>query len=136
MLEPYQTFQEDPLRTRPVLEWVLAALVGVLAATTWLFYAAWRRATKRARTLDSAKRSQSTRYGQITEQFAPLLADWPWDPKRFKFLGDPIDGIQFTDQGIILVEIKSAGSRLSTIQRQVRDHVRAGRVAWQEVRIG
>ena len=85
--------------------------------------------------LDSAKRSQSTRYGQITEQFAPMLASWPWDPKRFKFLGDPIDGVQFTDQGIVFVEIKTNTSRLSTVQRQVRDHIQAGRVHWHEVRL-
>ncbi len=84
---------------------------------------------------DSAKRSQSTRYGQITEQFAPFLADWPWDPKGFRFLGAPIDGVQFTPHGIVFVEIKSAGSRLSPVQQQVRDHVEAGRVHWYEVRI-
>lgn len=63
------------------------------------------------------------------------MASWPWDSKRFKFLGDPIDGIQFTDEGIILVEIKSSKSRLSAVQRQTRDHVLAGRVEWREIRI-
>ncbi len=118
--------------------WIIAALTVALAGL-----ALWLRATRRAlhalrdqlAHLSSAKRSQSTRYGQITEQFAPFMASWPWDPKRFKFLGDPIDGIQFTDDGIVLVEIKSASSRLSTVQRQVRDHVQAGRVRWQEVRV-
>lgn len=102
---------------------------------TWRTLRRLRALRQELRTADTAKRSQSTRYGQITEQFAPFMASWPWDPKRFKFLGDPIDGIQFTDEGIVLVEIKSASSRLSTVQRQVRDHVQAGRVAWREVRI-
>ena len=117
--------------------WITFAL---LALGGWLFalalVASIVRLQRRMRALDSAKRSQSTRYGQITEQFAPLLTDWPWDPKRFRFLGDPIDGIQFTDQGVVLIEIKTAGSRLSKVQREVRDHVQAGRVAWREVRIG
>lgn len=120
----------------------LLALVAVLALAA-VVLALRLRGAKRAiealglqiGALDTAKRSQSTRYGQITEQFAPFMASWPWDPKRFKFLGDPIDGIQFTDEGIVLVEIKSASSRLSTVQRQVRDHVQAGRVSWKEVRV-
>lgn len=69
------------------------------------------------------------------EQFAPFLADWPWDPKLFRFIGSPIDGLQFTPDGVVFVEIKSASSRLSPIQQQVRDHVEAGRVSWQEIRI-
>lgn len=116
--------------------WALLAstvLWGLTLATmvSWI-----HRLRRRLKHLDSAKRSQSTRYGQIAEQFIPLTTAWRWDPKRFRFLGDPIDGIQFTDEGVILVEVKSAGSRLSTVQRQVRDHVRAGRVTWEEVRVG
>lgn len=111
------------------------ALALLLAVTVWAWIATWRRLQARIRALDSQKRSQSTRYGQITEQFAPFLADWPWDPKRFKFLGDPVDGVQFTDGGVVFVEIKTNESRLSAVQRQVRDHVQAGRVYWHEVRL-
>jgi predicted Holliday junction resolvase-like endonuclease len=117
------------------LAWTVVGLAAALSLTLWLWLRTWRRLRRRLKDLDSAKRSQSTRYGQITEQFAPFLADWPWDAKRFKFLGDPVDGVQFTDQGIVFVEIKTAGSRLSSVQRQVRDHVQAGRVAWHEVKL-
>lgn len=114
----------------------MAIGVGVvLVLTVFLLARANRGLRAKLSALDSAKRSQSTRYGQITEQFAPFMESWPWDCKRFKFLGDPIDGIQFTDDGIVLVEIKSNKSRLSGVQRQVRDHVEAGRVYWREVRI-
>ncbi|MGB1696913.1 MAG: Holliday junction resolvase-like protein [Thermoplasmatota archaeon] len=115
--------------------WILSG-VATLAILGWFLTArALSRLRKQLRALDSQKRSQSTRYGQITEQFAPFMANWPWDPKRFKFLGDPIDGIQFTDDGIVLVEIKTNKSRLTAVQRQARDHVLAGRVEWREVRI-
>lgn len=120
---------------------LLVALLVTLAFAA-AFFLLWRANGRRIRelreqlqALDHAKRSQSTRYGQITEQFAPLLTDWPWDPKRFKFLGDPIDGIQFTDQGIVFVEIKTNTSQLSPVQRAVRDHVKAGRVHWYEMRL-
>lgn len=126
----------------PVVEhfWLGAAAAAaflVILLAVWV--ASLRRRLRDLRAslqaVETQKRSQSTRYGQITEQFAPFMRDWPWDAKRFKFIGDPIDGIQFTDDGIVLVEIKSAGSRLSQVQRQVRDHVEAGRVTWREVRI-
>ena len=90
---------------------------------------------RRLRRLDSQKRSQSTRYGQTIEQVAPFLAQWPWDPKEFRFLGSPIDGVQFTEDAVILVEIKSGTSRLNPRQRAIRDLVQAGRVRWEEVRI-
>lgn len=116
--------------------WTVVALALALGLVVVLWIASVRRLRARLRTLDSGKRSQSTRYGQITEQFAPFLADWPWDPKGFRFLGTPVDGVQFTPNGVVFVEIKSAGSRLSPVQRQVRDHVQTGRVHWHEVRIG
>lgn len=114
--------------------WLACALFLSLL-TIALLARGWQRARAALRDVKYAKQSQSTRYGQITEQFAPFLADWPWDPKGFRFIGTPIDGIQFTQDGVFLVEIKSAGSRLSSVQRTVRDHVQAGRVAWHEVRI-
>ncbi|MGB1586197.1 MAG: Holliday junction resolvase-like protein [Thermoplasmatota archaeon] len=126
------------------MNWLLAFWIALAALLlSWLLAAAVFRAQDRRlqavqaqlEAVSSQKRSQSTRYGQITEQFAPFLAHWPWDPKRFKFLGDPIDGIQFTPEGVIFIEIKTNTSRLSTVQRQVRDHVQAGRVAWREVRL-
>lgn len=120
----------------------IGLLIGIGVATLAVLIAWIRKLRGTVATLrqelqakDSAKRSQSTRYGQIQEQFAPFMSSWPWDPKRFKFIGDPIDGIQFTDDGVVLVEIKSASSRLSKVQREVRDHVIAGRITWQEIRI-
>jgi predicted Holliday junction resolvase-like endonuclease len=117
--------------------WPFVAVGFVLLwlLTAWLAVRAAKRHRVRVRELTSQRQSQATRYGQITEQFAPFLATWPWDPKRFRFLGDPVDGVQFTDDGVVFVEVKTAGGRLSSVQRQVRDHVEAGRVTWAEVRL-
>ena len=83
----------------------------------------------------SLRRSESTRYGQISEQFLPLVEQYPFDPKHFRFLGSPIDGVQFEEDKIVLVEFKSAGSKLSTRQRRIRDLVNEGHVEFQEIRI-
>ena len=78
----------------------------------------------------------STRYGQMTEQFMPFLNDYPWDPERFRFIGSPIDGIQFEDDRVIIVEFKTGGSALTATQRRIRDQVKAGQVEFTELRIG
>ena len=83
----------------------------------------------------SLRRSESTRYGQITEQFMPFISDYPYDSKQFRFLGSPIDCVQFEEDKIVMIEFKSAGSQLSTRQRRIRNLVREGKVDFQEIRV-
>ena len=83
----------------------------------------------------SLRRSESTRYGQITEQFMPFISDYPYDSKQFRFLGSPIDGVQFEEDKIVMIEFKSAGSQLSTRQRRIRKLVREGKVDFQEIMV-
>lgn len=118
------------------LAWAALALL-VLG---WLaFYLAWRsrqslqREAEQAR---SSKRSQSVRYGRMTERFAPWMEDWPFDPEDFRGLGDPIDGVQFADEGVYLVEIKTGEAGLSKRQRELRETVREGRVGWLTFHVG
>jgi len=117
------------------LRLVVAGLAATLALSWWAWAASTRGLRRRLRELDSSKRSQSTRYGQTLEQFAPFLADWPWDPKGFRFIGSPVDGLQFNADGVVFVEIKSADSRLSPVQQAIKRHVEEGRVEWREVRL-
>ena len=84
----------------------------------------------------SLRRSESTRYGQITEQFMPFISDYPYDSKQFRFLGSPIDGVQFEEDKIVMIEFKSAGSKLSTRQRKIRNLIKEGKVDFQELRVG
>jgi predicted Holliday junction resolvase-like endonuclease len=109
----------------------LLLLLVLLAGAGWaLSFAALRRLVAARR----GKRSQSARYGNITEQFAPWMARWPFDPSGFRFLGKPVDGVQFDGDAVYFVEIKAAGSRLSPEQQAVRAAVLAGRVGWVEFR--
>ena len=81
--------------------------------------------------LDKQKRSQSIRYGKLTEQFMPFLETYPYDPQDFRFLGTPIDGVQFTDEAVVLVEFKAAGSQLSQRQRTIKRMVEEGAVRFE-----
>ena len=115
--------------------WAVVAGVVLPILLVWAWAASTARLRRKVRELDAGKRSQSTRYGQTMEQFAPFLEDWPWDPKGFRFIGSPVDGIQFTPDGVVFVEVKSAGSRLSPLQQEIKRLVQDGRVTWHEVRI-
>ena len=80
-------------------------------------------------------KSLSTKYGRLTEQFLPLVESYPWDPSNFRFLGSPIDGVQFDDKRIILVEFKSGNSQLSSRQRKIRDQVKNHKVEFEVIKI-
>lgn len=71
----------------------------------------------------------------MSEQFMPFLKHYPHDPQRFRFLGTPIDGVQFEDDKIIFIEFKTSGSRLTDIQKKVIDMVDKKRVYFEEFRI-
>ncbi len=85
--------------------------------------------------LDKQKRSQSIRYGKLTEQFMPFLESYPYDPHDFRFLGTPIDGVQFTEDSIVLIEFKAAGSQLSQRQRTIKRMVDDGAVRFEVHRV-
>lgn len=110
--------------------WV-AALAGAVLGLAW----ALSRTRRKLAEARSDRRSQAVRHGRMTEQFAPLLAAYPYDPEGFRFLGSPIDGVQFAKDRVVFVEVKTGRSGLSKRQRRIRDLVEQGRVEWHEVRI-
>lgn len=81
------------------------------------------------------KKSSEVRLGKIGENFAPFIRDWPYDPNNFRFIGNPIDGIQFNDDEIIFVEIKTGNSRLSKSQKSFRDIIKSGNVRFATFRV-
>ncbi len=118
---------------------VLLALVMLVAILAGIIAYYRKRVEKLSLSLNEAEkrgRSLSSTYGRITEQFAPFLHSYPYDPSNFRFIGSPIDGIQFNEDGIVFVEVKSSNSRLSEKERKIRDLVERGRVKWMEFRIG
>ncbi len=80
--------------------------------------------------LKKEKKSMAALYGKITEQFAPFMKDYPYNAKKFRFIGSPIDGIQFEDDKIIFVEFKSARSKLSAEQKKIKKLVENKKVDW------
>jgi predicted Holliday junction resolvase-like endonuclease len=80
----------------------------------------------------SRQRSLSSTYGRITEQWIPLSSRYPYDPQYFRFLGSPIDGVQFEEDRIVFIEFKANKSRLSENQKRIKRLIEAGEVYWDE----
>jgi predicted Holliday junction resolvase-like endonuclease len=89
---------------------------------------------------DAILKSQAFTLGKVTEHFIPYLPDFVYNPKDARFLGSPIDFIVFDGlsdgevKDVILIEVKTGNSALSTRERRIRDAVQCGRVRWEELR--
>lgn len=110
-------------------------LVVVLALMAAYFYLLWRKAQGKLTRERFAKQSLASKYGKMTEQFMPLLEHYPYDSQRFRFIGTPIDGVQFEDNEIILVEFKTSTARLSGQQKNIQELVKQQHVRFEEVRM-
>lgn len=110
-------------------------IILILLAFNVFFIFLWRANKNRLNEVSFRKASLSSRYGKMTEQFMPFLKDYPYDPTNFRFLGSPIDGVQFTDDKIIFIEFKTANSQLSDKQRRIADLVWQKKIDFQEHRI-
>jgi len=83
----------------------------------------------------SQKKSSEVRLGQISENLAPFLKDFKYNPKKTHFLGNPIDYIIFEEDKIVLLEIKSGESKLSDSQKNIKRLIQEGKVEFDQMRI-
>jgi len=107
----------------------------ILSILVVILFLLWRRSSDRHAQVAWQKSSLSSKYGKMTEQFMPFLKDYPFNPQNFRFVGSPIDGIQFDDDKIVLVEFKTASSQLSEKQKHIANLVAQGRVTFEEHRL-
>jgi predicted Holliday junction resolvase-like endonuclease len=91
--------------------------------------------SKELKEMTFTKTSQSIKYGQLTEQWIPFTKDFPFSPKDFRFLGQPIDGIVFEEDKIIFCEFKTNTAQLNPKQKKIRELVKEKKVNWLEFRV-
>ena len=116
---------------------IIAGLSILSLLSLWLNLRLWW--TNRRKLRDAAGLLQGARVdrGLIAEQFAPFtrrFEELGWDPQEFKFLGRPVDGVQFQEDEVIIVEFKTGGSQMTTRQRQIKRMVTEGKVRFEEIR--
>lgn len=107
----------------------------ILSILVIFFFLLWRRASGRHAAVAFQKSSLSSKYGKMTEQFMPFLKDYPYDPQNFRFLGSPIDGVQFEGDKIIFIEFKTNSSQLSERQRNLAELIFQKKVFFEEHRL-
>ncbi len=90
---------------------------------------------------DAIRRSARTLSGKTLERFVPFLKDFAYDPHDTRWLGDPIDLVIFDGYSsgdpkqIVLCEVKSGESELTSAQKKIRDLVKNREIKWNEFRI-
>ncbi len=87
---------------------------------------------------EAVSQSRAVLGGKFTEQLAPYLPEFKYDPTEARFIGSPIDLIVFPGlasgdpQEIVIMEIKSGKSRQLTPQeRKIRQLIEDGMVRWE-----
>lgn len=90
---------------------------------------------------DAVMRSRAVLGGQFSEQLAPYLPDFKYNPSDCRFIGKPVDFIVFNGlsdgklRDITFLEIKSGDSKLNNNQKDLKRVVESGNVKFGEYRV-
>lgn len=91
---------------------------------------------------DAINRSRAVLSGQMLEQVAPFLPDFPCNPADVRFVGKPIDFVAFPGavdnkpiSEVLFIEVKSGTSALSEREKEIKNVIQKGRVKYIEYRI-
>ena len=85
------------------------------------------------------KQSRAVLGGLVSEQIAPLLPDFPFDPGDCRFIGKPVDFIVFNGMNkqdiseVIFLEVKTGASKnLNPQEKRLMEAIKSGRVRWAQ----
>jgi predicted Holliday junction resolvase-like endonuclease len=95
---------------------------------------------------DAIARSARTLSGKTLEKFVPFLEDFPYNPHDVRWLGDPVDLVVFDGYSknkesgggmkqVVFCEVKSGESKLSDIQKQIKNLIENKKVKWEEFKV-
>lgn len=91
---------------------------------------------------DAINRSRAVLSGQMLEQVAPFLPNFPCNPADVRFVGKPIDFVAFPGavdnkpiSEVLFIEVKSGNSVLSEREKEIKNAVLKGKVRYVEYRV-
>jgi predicted Holliday junction resolvase-like endonuclease len=121
---------------------LLSLILGILIGTRFgrmREEAAWKGGKLEGIVKARLKQSRAVLGGLVSEQLAPLLPGFPYDPGDCRFVGKPVDFIVFKGMNqkditeVIFLEVKSGSAKaLNDQEKKLRDAVQAGKVRWAE----
>ena len=84
------------------------------------------------------EQSRAVLGGKFTEQMAPYLPEFKYDPTEARFIGSPIDLVVFPGlaegepREVVLIEVKTGKSgRLTSRERKIEELIKDGKVRWE-----
>lgn len=90
---------------------------------------------------DAIQRSRAVIGGQVVEQVAPFLPNFPCNPADARFVGKPVDFVAFSGLSekdkvdeVLFIEVKTGRSELNAREKEIRRAVKEGRVRYVEYR--
>ena len=91
---------------------------------------------------DAIKKSRAVIGGQVSEQLAPFLPNFPCAAGDVRFVGKPVDFVGFVGAAegkeiseVLLIEVKTGRAKLSEREAQIKSCVEGGRVRYVEYRV-
>ncbi len=106
-----------------------------------LLFEKWKNEYEEKIRKDAIERSKAVITGKVSEQIAPYLPEFEFNPKDARFIGSPIDFVVFDglDEGevrkIVFVEVKAGNSNLSKREKLIKDVVDNKKIEWKLCRI-
>lgn len=100
----------------------------------------WQAASEDMRKAALAK-SRQVIGGSFSEQLAPFLPDFPFDPTEARFIGKPVDFLVFRGLAagqvdeVVFVEVKSGASRLNSNEQSLKNCIEQKKVSFVEYRV-
>ena len=121
----------------------LSVVVGALTSMllSYVFFRILWALKKRDAGKLALSRGRATIRGQVAEQLAPLMPEFPYANADARFLGAPVDYIVFDglsddeEVDIVIVEIKTGRAKLSPREKRIKEACKAGRIRFEVVRI-
>lgn len=110
---------------------VALILIAILIAV--YYYQRYSFFKQRFEQLSFEHRSMYVKHGKISEQLFPFMKDYPYDPSNFRFIGSPIDGINFEDDKLVFIEFKTGNSNLTDKQKKIKSLVEKKKVEWKTI---
>jgi predicted Holliday junction resolvase-like endonuclease len=139
---------DSPLFIALVVLLALAAVWFIYVILRWRFarrFQEWQALERKTLEAEREKirksaitQSRSVLGGKFTEQIAPYLPDFKYDPTEARFIGTPFDLIIFPGlacgdpQEIVIMEIKTGKNcQLSPVERKIRQLIEDGMVRYE-----
>ncbi len=90
---------------------------------------------------DAVLKSRAVLGGMFSEQLAPFLPDFPFNPNEVRFIGKPVDFIAFKGmddkniEEVSFIEVKSGNSKLNNTEKSLKEAIKNKKVSWEEYKI-